>query len=127
MRRYSADCHDRLLFLPCSFPDCRQNAPAFANVKQALDRAEARSFEALVAASGLPPPAHQPRQPLSEGLLAWNLASRDAPRAAMIACRQHPPQQSHCDCRGGQQMSPTWLEQNRGSSPAGQHCFVSLL
>jgi transposase len=42
----------RLLFLPAYSPDFNPIEPAFAKVKQALRRAGARSFEALVAAIG---------------------------------------------------------------------------
>jgi transposase len=42
----------RLLFLPRYSPDCNPIEPAFAKIKQALRRAEARTFDALVAATG---------------------------------------------------------------------------
>ena len=42
----------RLLFLPRYSPDLNPIEPAFAKLKQALRRAEARSFDALVAAAG---------------------------------------------------------------------------
>jgi transposase len=42
----------RLRFLPRSSPDLHPIEPAFAKVKGALRRAEARSFDALVEAAG---------------------------------------------------------------------------
>ena len=51
MRRYPADFRDRLLFLPRYSPACNPIEPAFAKVKQALRRAEARSCRALVSAA----------------------------------------------------------------------------
>jgi hypothetical protein len=50
-RRLIEDAGCRLLFLPRSSPDFNPIEPAFAKVKQALRRAEARSFEGLVGAA----------------------------------------------------------------------------
>ena len=52
MRRLIEDAGCRLLFLPASSPDFTPIEPAFAKIKQALRRAETRTFEALVAAIG---------------------------------------------------------------------------
>ena len=51
-RRLVAAAGRRLLFLPRYSPDLNPIEPAFAKRKQALRRAAARTFDALVAAAG---------------------------------------------------------------------------
>jgi transposase len=56
-RRLIEEAGCALRFLPRSSPDRTPIEPAFAKLKQAMRRAEARTFEAPVAAAGYPLPA----------------------------------------------------------------------